>query len=117
MFAQALFATDYYKTMPPTFDTHIHMLVIKTINIAIVNFSFATVDAYRDVPTLHNSAKFIDSSPMNLVEFGTGLFLSKTPSEEAPQDVFSTSGYVMPRSATSVDVPNCNVLPLTNYRP
>ncbi|KAH9634209.1 hypothetical protein HF086_001411 [Spodoptera exigua] len=34
----------------------------------------------------------IVSSPMNLVEFGTGLFLSKTPSEEAPQDVFSASG-------------------------
>ncbi|XP_052753612.1 oxidation resistance protein 1 isoform X4 [Galleria mellonella] len=44
----------------------------------------------------HNStsvfSKVFNSSPMNLVEFGTGLFLSKTPSEEAPQDVFSTSG-------------------------
>lgn len=88
----------------------------KTINIATVNFSFATVDAYPDVPTLY-SAKFIDSSPMNLVEFGTGLFLSKTPSEEAPQDVFSASGYVTPRSAASVDVPNCNVLPMTKHRP
>lgn len=38
---------------------------------------------------------------MNLVEFGTGLFLSKTPSEEAPQDVFSSSGYV----CATVDVP------------
>nr|XP_049698285.1 oxidation resistance protein 1 isoform X6 [Helicoverpa armigera] len=43
----------------------------------------------------HNTSVFskvFNSSPMNLVEFGTGLFLSKTPSEEAPQDVFSTSG-------------------------
>ncbi|XP_037964087.2 oxidation resistance protein 1 isoform X3 [Plutella xylostella] len=44
----------------------------------------------------HNStsvfSKVFNSSPMNLVEFGTGLFLSKTPSEEAPQDVFSASG-------------------------
>ncbi|CAH2099718.1 unnamed protein product [Euphydryas editha] len=39
----------------------------------------------------HNStsvfSKVFNSSPMNLVEFGTGLFLSKTPSEEAPGDV------------------------------
>ncbi|XP_072935792.1 nuclear receptor coactivator 7 isoform X5 [Epargyreus clarus] len=43
----------------------------------------------------HNStsvfSKVFNSSPMNLVEFGTGLFLSKTPSEEGPHDVF-TSG-------------------------
>ncbi|GBP46390.1 Nuclear receptor coactivator 7 [Eumeta japonica] len=44
----------------------------------------------------HNStsvfSKVFNSSPMNLVEFGTGLFLSKTPSEEAPLDVFPQSG-------------------------
>ncbi|KAL0895544.1 hypothetical protein ABMA27_011647 [Loxostege sticticalis] len=43
----------------------------------------------------HNTSVFskvFNSSPMNLVEFGTGLFLSKTPSEEAPQDVFTSSG-------------------------
>ncbi|XP_064077057.1 oxidation resistance protein 1 isoform X5 [Vanessa tameamea] len=34
-------------------------------------------------------SKVFNSSPMNLVEFGTGLFLSKTPSEEAPGDVLS----------------------------
>lgn len=45
---------------------------------------------------------------MNLVEFGTGLFLSKTPSEEAP-DVMS--GYVR---APQINVPmrSCYVLPL-----
>lgn len=65
----------------------------KSINIAIVNFCFATVDAYRDVPNDSTPLYSLTaSSPMNLVEFGTGLFLSKTPSEEAPQDVFSTSG-------------------------
>nr|XP_034841347.1 nuclear receptor coactivator 7 isoform X18 [Maniola hyperantus] len=41
----------------------------------------------------HNSSsvfsKVFNSSPMNLVEFGTGLFLSKTPSEEAPHEVLS----------------------------
>nr|XP_037871497.1 oxygen resistance gene 1 isoform X17 [Bombyx mori] len=44
----------------------------------------------------HNStsvfSKVFNSSPMNLVEFGTGLFLNKTPSEEAPHDVFATPG-------------------------
>lgn len=35
------------------------------------------------------------SSPMNLVELGTGLFLSKTPSEEGSHDtMFPQSGYV-----------------------
>ncbi|XP_052737375.1 nuclear receptor coactivator 7 isoform X8 [Bicyclus anynana] len=41
----------------------------------------------------HNStsvfSKVFNSSPMNLVEFGTGLFLSKTPSEETPHEVLS----------------------------
>ncbi|XP_047514634.1 oxidation resistance protein 1 isoform X13 [Pieris napi] len=34
-------------------------------------------------------SKVFNSSPMNLVEFGTGLFLSKTPSEEAPHEALS----------------------------
>ncbi|CAH2990193.1 unnamed protein product [Chilo suppressalis] len=42
----------------------------------------------------HNStsvfSKVFNSSPMNLVEFGTGLFLSKTPSEEAPHDALGS---------------------------
>ncbi|VVC87989.1 unnamed protein product [Leptidea sinapis] len=37
-------------------------------------------------------SKVFNSSPMNLVEFGTGLFLSKTPSEEAPQAHETLSG-------------------------
>ncbi|XP_073945943.1 TLD domain-containing protein mustard isoform X4 [Choristoneura fumiferana] len=46
-------------------------------------------------PDSHNTSVFskvFNSSPMNLVEFGTGLFLSKTPSEEAPQDVVAGPG-------------------------
>lgn len=71
------------------------MHVEKINNVAILNFSFATMDANRDVPN-GRLPTFIDqSSPMNLVEFGTGLFLSKTPSEEAPSEVLS--GYVRRR--------------------
>ncbi|XP_063394529.1 oxidation resistance protein 1 isoform X23 [Cydia fagiglandana] len=43
----------------------------------------------------HNTSVFskvFNSSPMNLVEFGTGLFLSKTPSEEAPHDALAAPG-------------------------
>ncbi|CAG9576001.1 unnamed protein product [Danaus chrysippus] len=43
----------------------------------------------------HNTSVFskvFNSSPMNLVEFGTGLFLSKTPSEEGPADGRSSLG-------------------------
>lgn len=48
-------------------------------------FPFATMDANRDVPNMPTPLRSLaHSSPMNLVEFGTGLFLSKTPSEEAP---------------------------------
>ncbi|KAI8430062.1 hypothetical protein MSG28_000486, partial [Choristoneura fumiferana] len=59
-------------------------------------------------PDSHNTSVFskvFNSSPMNLVEFGTGLFLSKTPSEEAPQDVVAGPGYVRSRSLQTLHVP------------
>lgn len=92
-----LFATNNNQLPNMRHTLHTHAGT-KTINIALVNFSllpWMLTGTYRHC----DSALFIPSSPMNLVEFGTGLFLSKTPSEEAPQDVFSTSGYVMSRSA------------------
>lgn len=61
------------------------------------------MDANRDVPNTPTPLRSLsDSSPMNLVEFGTGLFLSKTPSEEAPAPHEVLSGYVSPQLRINV---------------
>lgn len=93
----------------------------KSINFTIIHFSLLPWMLTGNNATLLFS--LVISSPMNLVEFGTGLFLSKTPSEEAPHDVFSAPGYVISRSAAKCRCAKyCNVLPMmvfmttTSYR-